>query len=302
MDAMSAFTHLADNVPSWIDRISDLIAHTTKKHAEYKAAVEEMTMTRRGNKRRQQYSHSNNRLQRRKNSSIRSIHTGNQQEYNDCESFNCNDIVIPNGEPYVKGDNHYENPRKRGADQISFDDEYQQEDEEEEEYTTRPNIEYDGYIQTALGQIATEMNSARNNLRIAKVSERRPQLPSSPSSISTSAKSSRNYENDTSELAVGDSGQEEEDHVESAYALLASIRTARSRGPEKIMSLDITARQLEVINDMFEVAACEALRVGHCEDELQLAKEKLLGLLGKCRKFLQGAKSGERVRRVATAV
>ncbi|CAI7571537.1 unnamed protein product [Penicillium discolor] len=60
MDALGAFTHMKDNIPAWITRVSELATHTHKKHDEYSEAYRR---------------HANFKSRRRKNSSVCSIHT-----------------------------------------------------------------------------------------------------------------------------------------------------------------------------------------------------------------------------------
>ncbi|CAI7625816.1 unnamed protein product [Penicillium crustosum] len=60
MDALGAFTHMKDNIPAWITRVSELAAHTHKKHDEYSEAYRR---------------HATFKSRRRKNSSVCSIHT-----------------------------------------------------------------------------------------------------------------------------------------------------------------------------------------------------------------------------------
>jgi hypothetical protein len=35
MDALGAFTHMKDNLPTWINRVSELATHTHKKQYEW---------------------------------------------------------------------------------------------------------------------------------------------------------------------------------------------------------------------------------------------------------------------------
>ncbi|QKX58357.1 uncharacterized protein TRUGW13939_05479 [Talaromyces rugulosus] len=45
MDALQCFTTIGENVPSWITRVTELAAHTAKKHAEFSAEYKKLADT-----------------------------------------------------------------------------------------------------------------------------------------------------------------------------------------------------------------------------------------------------------------
>lgn len=247
MDALGAFSHLADSVPAWIDRVSDLATHTAAKHAEYTAAYKKLSILRRPQPR------------RRKNSSVCSVHSDNQEEVlasvkqkaeqappaaDTEEAIDDDDQMSTQGEPY-------NNPRKRGADDlISIAS-----DEDPNFLCMRHNvvIEFDGHTQNCLEDLVREIDSNRNNLRKGKMSALRPTFRLTLTSDSNGPPRSP------------DGGPD---------ALLSNIRSARGRGGPNGMPFDTAVKQLEGLDSLCEKAAHQVLRVGHCNSELAAIREK----------------------------
>ncbi|KAJ5491841.1 hypothetical protein N7453_009938 [Penicillium expansum] len=152
MDALGAFTHMKDNIPAWITRVSELATHTHKRHDEYSDAYRR---------------HVNFKPRRRKNSSVCSIHT--------------NDLVpiaqrkVPSPEPVAvetpqdAPEQSQRSGRKRTIDEapsVESDEAYNM------LVSTRHNIiiEYDGHTQQTLETIVRDIGVARNNLRRGQMS------------------------------------------------------------------------------------------------------------------------------------
>lgn len=261
MDAVGAFSYLADNIPEWIDRLSDLAVHTAAKHAEYSAAFKKLSAGRRP------------RPRRRKNSSVCSIHTEDQevvlavrqeaqaqqqqqqqqqQQPNHSKDSAIDDSASQNGP--------YENPRKRGPDEAPSVS-----DDEPDFVCTRHNvvIEYDGHTQRALEDIARKIAISRNNLRRGKMASMiRPGLRMA-------------LRNNKPLDGASD--------ADSPDVLLSSIRSTRNRTSQNTMCFDMAEKQLELLNSHCEAAAHEVLRVGQCATQLEAMKEKFTALRGMAR-------------------
>lgn len=256
MDALGAFTHLQSNLPAWITRVSDLAAHTSRKHAEYVEAYRR---------------HASSKSRRRRNSSVCSIHTDDlvpiaQQkapvsEAVDGSATNTTDAPPP---PQYAG-------RKRGTDEapsIDSRDRYAL-------VSTRHNviIEYDGHTQKVLEEVVRDIGVARNNIRRGRMSMMsRPGVRSGPLNKTANTGSSN--------TAGG----------ESQLPALASVRSTRvgagvvgaSRSLTNIRNespFDFTDKQLELAHGLCETAAYQVLRSGDCGTELDGVEEKFRMLL-----------------------
>ncbi|KAH8706060.1 hypothetical protein BGW36DRAFT_285236 [Talaromyces proteolyticus] len=64
-DAFQCFTYISENVPSWITRVTELTAHTAKKHAEFSEEYKKLALTQQPQR-------------PRKNSSFHSIRPGSE--------------------------------------------------------------------------------------------------------------------------------------------------------------------------------------------------------------------------------
>jgi hypothetical protein len=67
MDALQCFTSISDSVPSWITRVTELAAHTSRKHAEFSEEFKRLATT---------HGQLSSLQRRRKNSSVHSIRPG----------------------------------------------------------------------------------------------------------------------------------------------------------------------------------------------------------------------------------
>ncbi|KAL2846413.1 hypothetical protein BJY01DRAFT_174740 [Aspergillus pseudoustus] len=133
MDALGAFSYLADNLPTWMTKLSDVTAHTAAKHAEFAEAFKK-------------HSVGPMKVRRRRNSSVCSIHTdsvrsGNQRRRRAAEDGDASSSIDSADGPAV--------------------------------ISTRHNliIHYDGYTQKSLEELVRNIGTARNNLRKGKMSQ-----------------------------------------------------------------------------------------------------------------------------------
>jgi hypothetical protein len=252
MDALGAFTHLQNNLPAWIIRVSELAAHTSAKHAQYSEAYRK---------------HSKPKSRRRKNSSVRSIHTDDlvpiaQQKVPGPETTTVNTSMCKEEKVPAQ-----QAGRKRGTDEapsINSNERY-------DFVSTRHNviIDYDGHTQKVLEQIVKDIGIARNNIRRGKMS-----LMPSRMGIRSNA---------LSRTAGGAA-------AESPIASLACVRSTRtatgivgvtgtSNGISKDSPFDFSDKQLELAHGLCETAAFQVLRSGDCGTELDGVEEKFKMLL-----------------------
>jgi hypothetical protein len=141
MDALQCFTTIGENVPSWITRVTELAAHTAKKHAEfsaeYKKLADELPP------------------RRRKNSSVHSIQSASALR--------------------IEAAAAAKSQSKRGGDATSIAS-----DQVSRFSRQRPRvvIQYDNHTQKELEQTVRDIGAARNNIRKGKMSQvmRRPNL------------------------------------------------------------------------------------------------------------------------------
>ncbi|KAI9928378.1 hypothetical protein ASPWEDRAFT_440942 [Aspergillus wentii DTO 134E9] len=240
MDALGAFSHLSDNVPSWINRVSELAAYTAAKNAEYSEAYKKYSKGRKP--------------RRRKNSSVCSIHTEDldkpTQDQEEAEETEQTEETA--GET-----GSAENPLKRGCDDAFSGTS----DGPLNVVSLRHNviIHYDGHTQQTLEELVRDIGTARNNIRKGKMSQL-----SAPSL----RPGMRNMRPPPSLPGEAD----------SPAALLPNIRSARNRGPPKGSPFDAADKHLELAHSMCETAAYQFLRVGTCSTELSSVEGKLTTL------------------------
>lgn len=172
MDAVGAFSYLTDNTPAWIDRVTDLVAYTIAKHAEYTEAYRQYATTARPRR-------------RRKNSSVCSIHTDDLLQSAQNPDDDAGDLT--QGKTEVQ-DSNPDAAASAGDPLVS----------------TRHNviIHYDGHTQKVLEDIVRNIVTARNNIRKGKMSQvpamgfrsSRPTMPGHgpPDAVLSSIRSARN--------------------------------------------------------------------------------------------------------------
>lgn len=117
-------------------------------------------------------------------------------------------------------------------------------------------IHYDGYTQKELEQFTRDLGIARNNIRKGRIAEmmRNPSagLDMMPSTMSSAALLGRSQP---------DSAQAEADSSQT--------------GERQENIFDAVDKQLEAVQNLFEIAAHQSLRCGDCSREFQQAQEKL---------------------------
>ncbi|KAJ5159837.1 uncharacterized protein N7482_006841 [Penicillium canariense] len=256
MDALGAFSHLQTNLPSWINRVSELAVHTSARHTKYTEAYRR---------------HTTSKHRRRKNSSVCSIHTDDfvpiaQRDGPTSEAVEAmttstagDDAPVP---PQTAG-------RKRGTDEAPSID-------SGERYTlvsTRHNviIEYDGHTQKMLEEVVRDIGIARNHIRRGKMG------------LMSRGGLRSNLLNKTG-LGRGQPGE-----GGSPLSSLSCVRSTRtgggvvgvtgSTGIRKESPFDFADKQLELAHGLCETAAYQVLRSGDCGTELDGVEMKFRMLL-----------------------
>ena len=250
MDALGAFTHMKDNLPAWIIRVSDLATHTHKKHDDYSEAYRR---------------HANFKPRRRKNSSVASIHT--------------DDLVPiaqrkgPSPEPTAAETAHapeqgQRSGRKRSTDEAPSVDSY-------DEYafvSTRHNviIDYDGHTQKSLEAIVRDIGVARNNLRRGKMAVM-PRTGLRAGLLNKGVGMNLNMSGgQASPLSCVRS-------TRTTSGIVGVSGTSALR--QDSSPFDFADKQLELAHSLCETAAYQVLRSGDCGTELDGVEEKFKMLL-----------------------
>ncbi|KAJ5194877.1 uncharacterized protein N7498_008315 [Penicillium cinerascens] len=258
MDALGAFSHLQSNLPSWITRVSELAAHTSAKHMEYSEAYRR---------------HTTYKPRRRKNSSVRSIHTDDfapipQRECPTQVAVEMSTTV----EDATTAPQHA--GRKRGADETSSIDS----SERHAFVSTRHKviIEYDGHTQKVLEEVVRDIGIARNNIR-------RGRMLSMP-------RVGAGYRAGLLNKTVNIGTNNQPGGAPSSISGLAYVRSMRTGGGvvgvsgssaslQKESLFDYADKQLELAHGLCETAAYQVLRCGDCGTELDGVEEKFQMLL-----------------------
>jgi hypothetical protein len=149
MDALQCFTSISENVPAWITRVTDLAAHTAKKHAEFSEEYKKLAADAKPDAQPQR---------RRKNSSIHSIRSSS--------------VLLDEEAPAALLSPLNALSKRDGASIAS--------DKISRVFRQRPQvvIRYDQHTQKELEQIVRDIGAARNSIRKGKMSQvmRRPNL------------------------------------------------------------------------------------------------------------------------------
>ncbi|KAJ5262325.1 hypothetical protein N7497_009460 [Penicillium chrysogenum] len=249
MDALGAFTHMKDNLPAWINRVSELATHTHKKHGEYSEAYRR---------------HANFKPRRRKNSSVCSIHTDDLVPIAQRKGPSPEPVAIET--PQDAPEQGQRSGRKRTTDEAPSV-------ESNEEYdtlvSTRHNviIEYDGHTQQTLETIVRDIGVARNNIR-------RGQMALMPRTGLRAGLLSKGMNMPS---GLGQTGPLS--CVRSTRTTAGLVGVSGTTALRKDSPFDFADKQLELAHSLCETAAYQVLRSGDCGTELDGVEEKFKMLL-----------------------
>ncbi|KAJ5757789.1 uncharacterized protein N7511_006483 [Penicillium nucicola] len=251
MDALGAFTHMKDNLPAWINRVSELAAHTHTRHDEYVEAYRR---------------HASVKSRRRKNSSVCSIHTDNlvpiaQRKEPSSEPSTA---VTPNNAPSPS----QRSGRKRSSDEapsVASNEEYAF-------VSTKHNviIEYDGHTQKTLEAIVRDIGVARNNMRRAKMA----MTPRTGIRAGILNRGMNLNMASTTSQASSPLSCVRSTRTASGVVGICGTSVLRKESP-----FDYADKQLELAHALCETAASQVLRSGDCGTELDGVEEKFKMLL-----------------------
>ncbi|KAJ5457647.1 hypothetical protein N7475_009035 [Penicillium sp. IBT 31633x] len=253
MDALGAFTHMKDNLPTWIVRVSELAAHTHKRHNEYSEAYRR---------------HANFKTRRRKNSSVCSIHTDNLVPIAQRKNPSPEPAMTDTAEDM--SEQNQRSGRKRSIGEAPSVD-------SSEEYafvSTRHNviIEYDGHTQQTLEAIVRDIGVARNNIRRGKMAMM-PRTGLRGSLLSKGVNLNVNTPGGMGQVAAPLSC------VRSTRTTAGLIGVSGTSALRKDSPFDFADKQLELAHSLCETAAYQVLRCGDCGTELDGVEENFKILL-----------------------
>ncbi|KAH8425516.1 uncharacterized protein LDX57_003267 [Aspergillus melleus] len=260
MDALGAFSHLSENLPQWITRLSELATYTAAKHAEYAEDFKKHAVVR---------------PRRRKNSSIYSIRT---------------DECVQDGPTPAAADSKNiasRIPRKRGTDEASIED-----DDRYSYVSPRHNliIQYDGHTQKSLEEMVRHIGTARNNIRRGRMS----QLPLAgfSSGAGSFGRSARRNEAPRLMSSTADASEDQLlSNIRSARARNPPGPSSMTNPTPKDSSFDIAEKHLEIAHSMCETAAYQVLRSGDCSSQLGSVEDKFKSLLDLANKEVKRLKA-----------
>ena len=154
MDALGAFTYLANNIPDWITQVIDLAAHTAATHAEYTEAYKKYAAPAKPC--------------RWKNSSVCSTHTANLFSQQKC-GVSTQGTTTQDPTARIQIQNHDQDVKNEeiGGAAPSTTDAL---------VSTRHNviIHYDGHTQQNLEDMVRNIGTARNNIRRGMMTQMPP--------------------------------------------------------------------------------------------------------------------------------
>jgi hypothetical protein len=260
MDALTSFTSLADQLPTWITTVKHLSTHASKRHAEFAAEYSRLL--------------SQSRPRKQRSLSVASIRTKDNEQLNretQPQPIPNNPSARPNATPVspLEAGNRYllaqiSRKRKPGSSVRSS-------------ATQAPKfrckhmviVYYDAYLQEQLDTLVKVVGGARNNLRKGKLSrtvQNGLQLPA----ISRKGGELVAFQSPLKPDKSPTPPIPNSDHSNQPST------TATSFDDGTFCKVD---KQLELAQSLCETAAHQVLRDGDCATELNTVREKFLAVL-----------------------
>ncbi|KAJ5951835.1 uncharacterized protein N7479_010248 [Penicillium vulpinum] len=254
MDALGAFTHMKDNIPRWITRVSELATHTHQKHNEYSEAYRR---------------HANFKPRRQKNSSVCSIHIDDLVPIAQRKGPSPEPAVVET--PLDAPGQGQRSDRKRTTDEapsVKSNEEYAW-------VSTRHKviIEYDGHTQQTLEAIVRDIGMARNNIRRGQMAL----MPRTGLRAGLLSKGMNLNLNMNMSSGLGQTGPLS--CVRSTRTTAGLVGVSGTSTLRKDSPFDFADKQLELAHSLCETAAYQVLRSGDCGTELDGVEEKFKMLL-----------------------
>ncbi|RJE19815.1 hypothetical protein PHISCL_07846 [Aspergillus sclerotialis] len=253
-DALAAFSHLAENLPTWINELSDLQTHTDAKRQEF---IDDFKK------------HGTVRARRRKGSSLCSIRTENKKKQQDPPEPEEKDAPEQTSEA-ADGGPKSRNPRKR-----HHPDDSSAVSVNQSIVSTRHNliIHYDCHTQDVLTEMVKRVSLGRNKLRAARRSQGPPSDLGRGRLLSSRALRMRRMNNSLLNSIVD---SEEEDNGQSQSN--SGAPDDPDEPPKLDMPFESVDKMLEVAHSLCETAAYHFLRLGDCSKELHGIKESFVSI------------------------
>jgi hypothetical protein len=253
MDAPGSFSHLVENIPSWLTQLDSLSTYTKEKNAEFVAEYARLVKS--------------VRPKRVKSPSVCSIQDSDKSvKLPEVETSEHVDV-----DPLEAGNRHIysevQRKRKQGASMRSGASGPQR-------FRTKHQavIYYDAHVQKEFDAMVRDVGIARNNLRKGKnalVSSRGFRLPTL----------TKRYDNLTSSSAENIRSLSKYRNVGvSPNGSKFNLRTTSPPQDDDEASFMNSDKVLEQVQNLYETAAHQFLRDGDCQKELQSASEKLTQL------------------------
>lgn len=249
-DALAAFSHLAENLPTWINELSDLQLHTDAKRQEF---IEDFKK------------HGTVKARRRKGSSLCSIRTDKKKK----------EQAPPEPEEQVAPEQPNEaahgGPKSRNPRKRHHPDDSSAVSVNQSIASTRHNliIHYDCHTQDLLTEMVKRISHSRNKLRAARRSQGPPAGLGRGRLLSSRALRMRRMNNALLNSVV-DSEEEDNGQTNSGAA------SDPDEPPKLDMPFESVDKMLEVAHSLCETAAYHFLRMGDCSKELHGIKESFI--------------------------
>lgn len=244
-DSVQCFSFLTENIPTWLTRVSDLAAHASAKHEEFKTDYLKFS------------NGEPSKPRKRKNSSLHT-HRPDDEEAPDTHDHSpvSTHPTDPTTSPTsVSKPPDNTNNRKRKTEEKRDDTNHEL---EEVDRIIRPRtqvlIHYDSHTQTLLEKLVRDIGGARNHIRKGRMSY------------------------------MMKSGYGRKTFSSSPDAAVPFYRSTRQikagpKGASNNTPFDIADQHLEVAQNLCETAAHQFLRRGDCLAELEKTKGKLSSAL-----------------------
>jgi hypothetical protein len=264
VDALMSFTHLVDNIPSWLTRLEELSQYTSEKNKAFIAEYARLVKTAKP--------------KRLKSPSITSIHSNKNAPAHlpdiDPSDDNPQEIAVETEiNPLEAGTRHIyaEQVQRKRKGTASL----RSEASGPQKFRTKQQvvIHYDSHVQDEFDTMVKDIGIARNYLRKGKMAltaNRGFRLPNLPKRYEALASSSlENIRTMSKSRSTSN----------SASIGKLNLRTMASQNIDENDADFINADKiLEQVQMLYETAAHQFLRDGDCKKELDGARSKLTGL------------------------
>lgn len=241
MDAGQSFTFLADNVPLWITRVTDLASHAAAKHAEFTAEYAKLSAEER------------NPPRRRKNSSM---NTNRDDDEDDDEEHQKKRPHSNSAEKQQQQDD------ADAADPLTLlrlsRDRKKEAKKSKNAIPARYQVvvHYDGHTQRTLEVLVRDMGGARNNIRKGRMNQMMKKGIAFKTAFST---------------------HQLDDPTQPVFRS-SRLNFLKDQGSDGL-SFDEVDKHLDAVQSLCESAAHLFLRYGDCVMELNKTKEHLESVL-----------------------